>query len=178
MAWSFNARLAARVWGLPAVAVAAIAASAIIVFAPGPLSPKVIALIIVGVVIAALSFRIVKGGEQGTTDLEIVDGERRITIINIPLGVAQAVLGRGLNVYARRPLALPAGVIKGVPAQRSSVVELASAGLPESVEVATEPIQVPEGAAGLSIGTGAAGEDREPKDDRQGNPADFSNSPP
>ncbi len=147
---SIKARLIARVLGLPAVAVVAIAALIGIGFTPMESWLKLIALLLDGSVLVASAVRIFKGGEQGPTDLEITDGPRRIAITNIPLSQA-VILSRGLGIYGRRPMPRPAGVVTGNPAETANVVELASAALPENTDVAREPLQIPPGAATLSV---------------------------
>jgi hypothetical protein len=104
----------------------------------------------------AATYRIVKGGDQGTTDLEITDGQRKIAISNIPLGSA-AILTRAINLYGRYPLPRATGVIKdgGSPADEKDLIELPSDQLSASGEIPGEKLKVPEDAVSISINPSA-----------------------
>ena len=114
-----KSRLIARVGGLSVVMLGALAA--FIVYAQIHLDfwLALYGLFVLSCPIFAVTYRICKGGEQGATDLEITDGQRRIAIGNIPLGIATAILTRGINLYGRQPLPRPSGIVQGNPAEPS-----------------------------------------------------------
>lgn len=104
--------------------------------------------------ILAVCWRVVRGGDQGTTDLEITRDGVRMT--NIRLGVSTLVLQRALGVYLEQqqvqlPMPKPVGVVTGNPSAEDAVIALSSAELPQNVPVAEEPLQIPRDAQGLSV---------------------------
>jgi hypothetical protein len=147
---SIQARFFATVFGNPAVVVAALIAFVFVAYSPLEVWPKVLAFAILGSLIVGGAFRLFRGGEQGTTDLEVTPG--RLQMTNIPLSIASAILTQGLHVYQRQlqPLPKPLGVVTGNPAESTGVSELPSAGLPDQAELAEQTIEVPPGAVPVS----------------------------
>jgi len=93
----------------------------------------------------AFAFRLIRGGEQGTTDLEITD--TGLSITNIPLSVTADVLTRAIKAQQRKPLPLAAGVIEGNPAVESNLVAKPVSALTEGsetvIDAETEDVESP-----------------------------------
>lgn len=147
---SIQARFFATVFGNPAVVVAALIAFMFVAYISLEFWLKVFAFAILGSLIIAGAFRLFRGGEQGTTDLQVTPG--RLQMTNIPLSIASAILTQGLHVYQRQlqPLPKPTGVVTGNPAESTGVSELASAGLPDQAELAEHMVEVPPDAVPVS----------------------------
>jgi hypothetical protein len=151
-----KSRLIARAAGLPVVMLGALAAFVCFATITLDFSLAWFGLIILSCPILAATYRIVKGGDQGTTDLEITDGQRKIAISNIPLGSA-GILTRAINLYGRYPLPRATGVVKegGNPADEKDLIELSSDEVSASVEVSGEGLKLPEDAVSISTNPGA-----------------------
>lgn len=146
-----KARVSAKIWGTSVVTVTGIVGFVWLAQTPLELWLKFIGLIILGTPILSGAYRLLRGGEQGPIDLEITDGQRRLAIGNIPLGIAQLVLTRGFSVYTRQPLPRPSGIVKGNPAKRENLIEQARAGLPEQAEITEEALPVPDDAVSIPM---------------------------
>ena len=149
---SVQIRLLGSVIGNPAIVIAAIGAVVYIAYFKLEFWSSFAAFVILAPLIIAGAFRLWRGGEQGAIDLVIT--QEGVHMSNIPLSVASDVLRQGLNVYRRqtKPLPMPAGVVQGNPAETTGVIELPSAGLPETPEIAEHPLKVPaEAVAAANI---------------------------
>jgi hypothetical protein len=143
-----KARLSANITGLTVVMMAAIVGLVVLSFSPLSDGLLLFSLIIIALPIAAVAYRICRGGDQGSTDLEITpDG---MFIRNIPLGDVGNIFSRGLRAFARRPLPTPKGIVKGSPANAEDVLEVNDAELPADAEVSKDPTPLPEGGERLS----------------------------
>lgn len=91
------------------------------------------------------------GGETG---MEIVDGQRRFSVVGFRFADLAAVMRQGQVWYRRTPMMRPSGRVLGNPANPTDVREDATAGLPETVETAEQPVEVPPDAASLETGGG------------------------
>jgi len=97
--------------------------------------------------IVAGALWVLSGGEQGT-HIEVVDGNRRVSITNANV-FARSLTRAVLDAFERAPLPLPAGRVRGGnPADLGSLVEEPTA-LPDNVPVADAVIDVPPDAARL-----------------------------
>ncbi len=144
-----TARVTANLWGNCAIIVTSMAALIALAYSPLPWPLLVFCFLILAPIMLGGAYRIYVGGESGTTDLELGDGKRRLSISNIPLKVAQEVLTRALRIHSRQPLARPSGTVTGNPAERDNVIETAGATLPEDVEVAQQRLEPPVDAVPL-----------------------------
>src|SRR2546422_9687545 len=76
-------RVLAKVIGVPFVMVCGLAAFVVFAFAPvDDYWLRLLGFLILGTIIVASAGRIWRGGEQGTTDLEVVHGDSRLTMGN------------------------------------------------------------------------------------------------
>lgn len=147
---SAKIRLIAKVAGHPAITVIAIITLPFIAYSPIPTLLKLLGFIILSSPIAAMTYRMIKGGGEGGTNFTMKLGQNELTVENIPLPLAESVLLRGMRLYKSEPLPRPQGRIKGNPFDESSREALEGVSLPENVEVASEPIQIPSDASSLS----------------------------
>src|SRR3989454_12336160 len=128
-------RVLAKVIGVPFVMVCGLAAFVVFAFAPvDDYWLRLLGFLILGTIIVASAGRIWRGGEQGTTDLEVVHGESRLTMGDIPLAAAAAMLTRAIFAFSRRPLAEPSGILRGTPAVSEYLIGASDAALPQEAE--------------------------------------------
>ena len=143
-----NTELQAKLWGLvrghSAVVIVAIIAIVFVAFSGMPDWLKLVFLLVLAPLICAGAFRMVRGTEEGPTDLVVTaDGIRITNIVPSRLG---EVLGSALRAY-RRPLPRPAGTVQGNPAKEADLVATTSAPLPEDVQVTDQSLE-PTGDTG------------------------------
>jgi hypothetical protein len=163
MRFSFN--FLGRVQGVYVLGLAALIALVLLAFAPASERLLLSGFGIILVMVLAVGWRVVRGGDQGTTDLEVTPGALKMS--NIPLVVATSVLQRALGVYLEQqhlPIPKPVGTVHGSPANLANVEEDKQAALPPHTPVADEPLEIPEDARGLSVNVH---DDRSVADDTQ-----------
>ena len=144
---SLQARLLATVAGNSATVIAALVLCGFMAYLPLPDWLKLIFVLIPGAIVITGAIRLLRGGDQGTTDLEVTPD--RILMTNIPLNSAARLLGQGLDAYQRQPLPRPSGVVQGNPADEKNLITLDSAGLTDQAEVAEQELKIPEDAVAL-----------------------------
>src|SRR5260370_38912779 len=116
---------------------------------------------IVFIMVLAIAWRVVRGGDQGTTDVQVTrDG---VQITNIPLNSAAEILRRALGVYIEQhhlplPMPKPVGIVTGNPSEAVAVHALPSAELPKDVIVAEDVLPIPADAREVSIGVAGRAE--------------------
>ncbi len=139
-----QARLIARVVGIPVVLLGTLWAFIQVAYAPIPDWLKLIAFILIAALFLLLGLRMYYGSDQGGTDVHVDLGDRRYSAVNVPLG-AISILDRALAAWARRrPLPPARGRVEGSPAIEANVIPSSDAdGIAASDET-------PEGAQGVS----------------------------
>ena len=109
--------------------------------------------------IIGVSWRMIKGTEQGSTDVEVSrDGLR---LLNIPQASFTSTIQAGLMAFAVKQyghlllhgLPPPTGRVTGSPARESNLVEDSMASLPEEVRVTEGHQEPPSDAVRLSFGS-------------------------
>src|SRR5262245_15405403 len=121
---SWNARFVAKVLGVPAAMVASILAYPWLISVVGvasmPMWLKGITILVYVVLIfGAVAWRLVRGGEQGPTDISIIEtpGSRAIYITNVPLAHVPSELPRAMTAFQGLfPMPRPVGRVTGNPA--------------------------------------------------------------
>lgn len=146
--WSFQ--VIAKVLGNPALMVCALLVFGWIVrTVVGAEIPNWLRVLILGIfavpMLGAIAWRLIRGGEQGSTDIMITEtsASRTIMIGNLPLAHAPTELQRAMETFARMsPVPRPTGRVTGNPADAHAVIL-------EAVPV-DQPTPLPAGAKGLS----------------------------
>lgn len=151
----WSARLVATVLGVPAVMAVGLIAFVWLVLglvrAEAPTWLRLVMFAPFAFVPVAVSWRLIRGGEQGPTNVEMIQtlAERRMTISNVPLFDVARAVAQVMGAFRRAPLPRPVGRVVGSPAIASAVVPDPTATLPEGTPVAEESPALPEDAAGV-----------------------------
>jgi hypothetical protein len=136
-----QARLIARVVGVPAVLLGTLWTFVRLAYAPIPDWLKLIAFILIAALFMLLGLRMYYGSDQGGTDVHVDLGDRKYSAVNVPLA-AISILDRALSAWARRrPLPPARGRVEGTPALERNLIPGS-----DNAEALNE---VPEGAQGL-----------------------------
>lgn len=159
---SLDARVTAKFIGETALAALLLVFATFAAWSPLPSWLKLLVFIpTIGAptfLVVAAALRYLQGG---ATDVEIVDGQRRFSATGIRFTDLADAIRQGLSWHRRLPMARPAGRVLGNPADPTAVQEDVTAALPETVDTAPLPLEVPPEAVSLerkATGTAPDGE--------------------
>lgn len=107
--------------------------------------------------IIAVSWRMIRGTEQGSTDVEV--SREGLKLINIPQASFVQTIQAGLTALAVQQygrlllhaLPPPTGRVRGSPARESDLIADSTASLPEEVRITADDLGPPSDAARLSL---------------------------
>lgn len=115
---------------------------------------KLVVILLLGIPIATFALRMIRGTEEGSTDIEYIRGDTTFRLYGLPQAALLTTIEYVLENLARaprRPLPRPAGEIRGNPAVDSDLVENATVSLPTGVEITDTPSPPPVGASGVFL---------------------------
>ena len=115
---------------------------------------KLVVILLLGIPIVIFAIRMIRGTEEGSTDIEYVRGDTAFRLYGLPQAALLTTVAYVLESLAgarRRPLPRPAGKIKGNPAVDSDLVEDATVSVPTGVEITDIPPPLPVGTSGVVL---------------------------
>jgi len=110
---------------------------------------RLVIILLLGIPIVTFSIRMIRGTEEGSTDIEYVRGDNTFRLYGLPQAALQKTVAfvlENLPASRRRPLPRPTGEVRGNPANKADLFLDTTISLPSDVETTDTPPPIPVGS--------------------------------